>query len=167
MNIFTKLKKGFTLAELMVVVAILAILAGAALGSYRKSMDKTQFTEGLRAAHALAAAVDEYFYEHIPNKYPTQMTQLRTGLSSTSAITADSITTKNFIYTLKASSSPISTSNVIGIHAQAQSGKFGIDVFLESAGALKDRCTFSSNSGKEMCESIGYGLCNDTDKYCE
>ena len=50
-------KYGFTLTELMVVVIIIAILAGLGLGSYKKAVERSHFTEGLQAVNAVAEAV--------------------------------------------------------------------------------------------------------------
>ena len=157
-------KTGFTLAELMAVVAILAILSGLALGSYRKSLDRAQFAEGLRGAHALAAAAEEYYYEQIPNAYPTKMSQLATGLSK-ATVTDNQISTPNFDYTFITDNGV-----VLGIKAQVKNRKYGIETYVQNVASvrnLKDKCTFAATPGRDLCESLGYGSCNDTHKYCD
>ena len=57
----TKLQKGFTLIELMIVVAIIGILAAIAIPAYQDYTIRAQVTEGLNLAAAAKAAVAETF----------------------------------------------------------------------------------------------------------
>jgi type IV pilus assembly protein PilA len=57
----TKLQKGFTLIELMIVVAIIGILAAIAIPAYQDYTIRAQVTEGLNLAAAAKAAVSESF----------------------------------------------------------------------------------------------------------
>jgi type IV pilus assembly protein PilA len=56
-----KLQKGFTLIELMIVVAIIGILAAIAIPAYQDYTIRAQVTEGLNLASAAKAAVSETF----------------------------------------------------------------------------------------------------------
>lgn len=53
--------KGFTLIELMIVVAIVGILAAVGLPAYQDYTIRAQVTEGLTLADGLKAPVTEYF----------------------------------------------------------------------------------------------------------
>jgi type IV pilus assembly protein PilA len=57
----TKLQKGFTLIELMIVVAIIGILAAIAIPAYQDYTVRAQISEGLNLAAAAKAAVAETF----------------------------------------------------------------------------------------------------------
>ena len=54
---------GFTLAELLAVVIIVAILAALATGYYKRSVEQSRFAEGLAAASAIAEGVNRSYEE--------------------------------------------------------------------------------------------------------
>jgi type IV pilus assembly protein PilA len=55
------MQKGFTLIELMIVVAIIGILAAIAIPAYQDYTIRAQVTEGLNLADAVKVAVADYF----------------------------------------------------------------------------------------------------------
>ena len=58
-KMFNKMQKGFTLIELMIVVAIIGILAAIALPAYQDYTIRAKVTEGLNLADSAKTAVAE------------------------------------------------------------------------------------------------------------
>ncbi len=58
-----KLQQGFTLIELMIVVAIIGILAAIAIPAYQDYTIRAQVSEGLNLSGGAKAAVTEYFQD--------------------------------------------------------------------------------------------------------
>jgi type IV pilus assembly protein PilA len=54
------MQKGFTLIELMIVVAIIAILAAIAIPAYQDYITRTQFTESQTVSDGLKTPIQEY-----------------------------------------------------------------------------------------------------------
>ncbi len=69
-----KVQKGFTLIELMIVVAIIGILAAIAIPAYQDYTIRSQVTEGLNLAGAVKAAVAERYAQ--TGEWPTTLTDL-------------------------------------------------------------------------------------------
>ena len=69
---FIKKEKGFTLIELMVVVAILAILAIVAIPRILSALENARRSEAVATATTIANAVERYYIEHeiYPNLTP-------------------------------------------------------------------------------------------------
>lgn len=67
-------QKGFTLIELMIVVAIIGILAAIAIPAYQDYTVRSQVTEGLNLADAVKTGVAEYYAN--TGAWPTAMSQI-------------------------------------------------------------------------------------------
>ncbi len=95
------IQKGFTLIELMIVVAIIGILAAIAIPAYQDYTIRAQVTEGLNLMSDMKAGVAEWFAQE--GAWPVDITSL--GISSPTAksgkyVTSSSVTngTLNAVY---------------------------------------------------------------------
>ena len=68
-----KKQQGFTLIELMIVVAIIGILAAIAIPAYQDYTIRAQVSEGLNLSAGAKAAVAEYFMDS--GNFPTTNTE--------------------------------------------------------------------------------------------
>ncbi|ROV13386.1 pilin, partial [Neisseria gonorrhoeae] len=92
------LQKGFTLIELMIVIAIVGILAAVALPAYQDYTARAQVSEAILLAEGQKSAVTEYYLNH--GIWPKDNTSA--GVASASEIKGkyvESVTVENGVVT--------------------------------------------------------------------
>src|SRR5688572_33062243 len=96
-----KLQQGFTLIELMIVVAIIGILAAIAIPAYQDYTIRAQVSEGMNLAAAAKAAVAETYL----NRGTAPATRVAAGMSATATDTngkyVESVEVENGVITIQ------------------------------------------------------------------
>jgi type IV pilus assembly protein PilA len=82
---FKTLQKGFTLIELMIVIAIIGILAAIAIPAYQNYTIRSQVTEGLSLADGWKTAISEYYAQN--GAFPTGSTTAASGAANKISVT--------------------------------------------------------------------------------
>ena len=86
MKVAKKVQQGFTLIELMIVVAIIGILASVALPAYNDYTTRAQVSEVVELIGGLKAPVSEYGYQK--NAWPTAFVPSTTATPAATELTA-------------------------------------------------------------------------------
>ena len=111
-----KMQKGFTLIELMIVIAILGILIAIALPAYQDYTIRTKVSEGLNLAAAAKIAVGEYRLSN--QAWPTSNAQAGYDTVDTAIVDDIIITTAtNGIITITYKNPPIPSGGTIRLEA--------------------------------------------------
>lgn len=77
-------KAGFTLIELMIVIAVMGILAGIAIPAYQKYLVRARLEDGKAKVSEVAQRLERYYSEQL-----TYVTDLKTLGYSTSTVKSD------------------------------------------------------------------------------
>ncbi len=137
------LQKGFTLIELMIVVAILGILAAIAIPAYQDYTIRSQVSEGLNLAAGAKTAVAEFY----TNTGRLPASNVSAGLATATSITGNyvsQVNAANGVITITYSStSPQRANQAINNSTLAVSA-------VTSGGSIRWRCKIPSGSSMKV-----------------
>lgn len=101
-------QRGFTLIELMITVAIVAILAAIAFPSYTRYVQRGYRSEGIAMLNDAVARMERYYAQN--NTYATATTPAALGITNTSS--------PNSKYTLSIPATPTATTYTVQVAPQ-------------------------------------------------
>jgi type IV pilus assembly protein PilA len=146
---FNKLQKGFTLIELMIVVAIIGILAAIAIPAYQDYTIRAKVTEGLNLADSAKTSVAESFQSGGLTGLKAASTSWNTSFSPTKYVTKIAIATTTGVITV--------TYNAGQIQQLTGANTLLLTPFINAAGAETQLGASGSLSGNIdwACTSAG------------
>jgi type IV pilus assembly protein PilA len=123
---------GFTLIELMIVVAIIAILSAIAIPAYQDYVVRTQAAEGLVVATEAKTAIWEYF--HNKGRFPT--TNASAGLPPAASLNGKYVSSVN----LEGNGLIVIAYGQADTNSQLREGKLQLSP-IDNAGSIGWTCT--------------------------
>jgi type IV pilus assembly protein PilA len=172
---FNKVQKGFTLIELMIVVAIIGILAAIAIPAYQDYTIRAKVTEGLNLADSAKTAVAESFQSGGVTGLSAAASSWNTSFTPTKYVSNITVTNAagatQGVITVTYNSGQIaqlaSGSNTIKLSPFVNNG--GTETALGSAGSLSGNidwaCTSAGNATATAQSMTGAGVGTVLTKY--
>ncbi|HEZ5964522.1 TPA: pilin [Neisseria meningitidis] len=161
------LQKGFTLIELMIVIAIVGILAAVALPAYQDYTARAQVSEAILLAEGQKSAVTEYYLNH--GEWPANNSSA--GVASSSTIKGkyvEKVEVKNGVITAEMKSSGVNKEiqgKKLSLWAKRQDGSVkwfcGQPVTRDDAKATNDDVTADTTTNTKIDTKHLPSTCRD------
>ncbi|HEZ3959339.1 TPA: pilin [Neisseria meningitidis] len=161
------LQKGFTLIELMIVIAIVGILAAVALPAYQDYTARAQVSEAILLAEGQKSAVTEYYLNH--GEWPANNSSA--GVATSANIKGkyvQSVEVKNGVVTAEMKSSGVNKEiqgKKLSLWAKRQNGSVkwfcGQPVQRANANGANDDVTADNGTGNEIDTKHLPSTCRD------
>jgi type IV pilus assembly protein PilA len=129
-----KLQQGFTLIELMIVVAIIGILAAVAIPSYQDYTARAQVTEAVSLTSSFKTGLAEYYADR--GSYPANLTAI------------GSTTSGKYVGSITVSSSNANVSVTATMNATVNPNIRGSTLILYSTDSLQWSCNLGNVDSK-------------------
>jgi len=142
------LQKGFTLIELMIVVAIIGILAAIAIPAYQDYTIRAQVSEGLTLAADVKAGIAEYVAQ--VGDWPVTLAEA--GLGSAAVLTDKQ---GRYVQGVDISNGTIDITYGHDANSKIQAAHLAIQPFLNTNGDVVWRCGMSNAPAAPATETAG------------
>ena len=136
-----RVQQGFTLIELMIVVAIIGILAAIAIPAYQDYITRSKVTELVTAADACKTSISEYYQSQ--NVYPADLTLSGCSNQVTKYVASLGVTAGTGVITVTAATGA-------GALDVAAAGTFVLVPATTANGQLDWACTTSTIAKKYL-----------------
>lgn len=126
--------RGFTLVEVMIVVAIIALLAAIAIPNLLRARHNANETAAIGATHTLVAALESYRAAQTPPSYPAALTDLSDASPPYAPASLTDGTNQGYTYAYE----QVSTSQYTLTASPETSGVTGTRIFfVDESGVIR------------------------------